>query len=255
MAFNKFPRSPLVILYPDPVQPRVGAYFRVHDLVNNALTQMGYACDYATEKRVAEGRLKDYRIVVMPQADYIRDETYAAVRKFVSDGGTAVVIGDPPAHDEMDHLRDATFFGVAGGDARLQRVNGTAARDCSRGKGRIYLLPNLPMDAARRNMAPEAAQLVEAFLERVTKAELPPQPVVIRKYENRTIARDQGAEGGRAYLTWICNESLDKEAILTPTYNFKVNGCKDLINCETVDPHRIVIGPVDCRLLQLSVAP
>jgi hypothetical protein len=53
----------------------------------------------------------------------------------------------------------------------------------------------------------------------------------------------------------VCNENLDAELVLSPKYNITVQGCTDLITGETLDPKPIVVTPLDCRLLQCTVAP
>ncbi len=275
MAFSKFPRSPMVILYPDPVHGRMKSYWGVHDLTNNALTDLGYASDYATEKRVGMGRLKEYPIIVMPSADYIRDDTYASVTKFITDGGIAIVMGDVPAHDEMERARDASFFNPEGHGPQEIKVDGVTAQVFAQGKGKVYLLSKLPMDAKGEKLAPEASDVVSDFLKKVAETELPPLAVEIGPAEwrvpatNATQAEAPASKGGienrtinwkdeqgkTSYITWLCNESLDYDAVVAPKYNFKVKDCVDLITGEKLDPKRIVMPPTTARLMEFTVAP
>jgi hypothetical protein len=249
MAFNKMPRGPLAILYPDPVAQRMGTYFGVHDLAQTALTGMGYACDYVTEKRVVMGKLDDYKVLIMPAADYINDATYAKVTQYVRNGGIAVVIGTPPAHDEMYRPRDDSFFENGTGVSALIDVDGLQARKISQGKGKIYLFNNIAVTTKDSDaVQAKNAKLVQDFLEKVMQTELPPQPVVIRNCENRTIAWNQG--GVKSYITWVCNDFPDKDLQLKPKYNFTVKSCKDLITGKTVDPQNIMLKADDCMLLQ-----
>src|SRR5688500_1640824 len=104
---------------------------------------MGFNSDYDSEKRVAEGRLDKYDVLIMPAADFIRDETYARVKKFIESGKTAIVLGAIPGHNEYSQPRDASFFKPRGQVQEVIAGEFKAVR-FSAGKGTIYHLPEVP---------------------------------------------------------------------------------------------------------------
>lgn len=258
MAFNKQPRAPMVFLYPNAVHPRLHEYFAINEHANRALTLMGYTVDYASEKRVAEGRLDKYRVLVMPAADFIRDETFAEVTAFIEKGGTAIVIGALPSHDEMSRPRTSSFF-TPKGKVESIAVGDLKATKYAAGKGVIYHLAEVPRkDDKSGHLSPEAPKLIQAYLEAVLREALPPQPVVIRNsegqpfIENRTVAYTNAA-GVKTFLSYVGNDWLDGAQTIEPKFNFKVKTCRDLISGKTLDPSKIVIPPVDVMMLEFTV--
>lgn len=253
-AFNKLPRAPMVLLYPDPVFTRYWEFFTYNDVVNRQLSMMGYNVDYASEKRVAEGRLDDYRVLIMPSADFISDQTYAKVKAFVEKGGTAIALGSLPVHDEMEHDRDASFF-TKPDKKEVLTVDGMTVEKYTAGKGVVYHLADVPRsDDGKGHFAKEATQVIKDFLEQSLGEVLPVQPVVIRDIENRTIAY-VNADGQPVYLTYVVNEWFDGAYTIKPKFNFKVGTARDLISGQGVDPNNIVIPPTDVMLLEFSIAP
>ena len=101
--FQKMPRAPFAVMYPDPVIPRSKEYFAVHTPVVYALRDLGFTPDYVTEKRLADGALEryGYRTLLLPSADYMKKETVEAIGKWIAKGGRAVVIGNPPSRDPL----------------------------------------------------------------------------------------------------------------------------------------------------------
>lgn len=253
MAFNKLPRSPFVMLYPDPSSPRYWEYFAISNPTNTVLTKMGYyQIDYASEKRIAQGRLDDYKMLIMPAADFIRDDTYEKVKAFIEKGGTAVVLGAIPEHDEMSKPRDASLF-APHGDVQTLTVGDFKASKFSAGKGTIYLLPQLPRtDDGKNHLAKDAPKVIDQYLEQVLEAELPQQPVKIRGYENGTIPYTNSA-GQKTYITYMVNDWLDSGVVVKPQYNFKVKSCRDLITGDVLDPAGITIPAADVRLVEFII--
>lgn len=259
-AFHRQPAAPLAVLYPDPVSPRYREYFGFNDPTNRALTLMGLSVDYASEDRVAEGRLDDYQVLVLPAANFIRDTTYASVQAFVERGGTAIVLGALPDQNEYNQPRDVSFFQPRG-DVRTWPLQHAQAVAFSAGQGRIYHLPEVPRSTdGRRHLTAASAALIEDFLERTLAETLPPPPVVIRDatgrpfIENRTVAF--APEGGaQVHLTYVVHDGVDGEQVVEPTFNAPVTSVRDLITGESLDPARIVMPPASVRLLEFTVAP
>ena len=243
-AFHKFPRSPFVVLYPDPVLPRAWNYFQAHTPTVNALKYMGYAVDYATEKRIADGRLDQmqYDIIVLPAANYIKDETFARVGAFVERGGKAVVVGDLPALDPMGNPRDLGWL-KAPADAKPALPGCTNGVVFAHGGGTVWILPK------------EEEKIIQSRLEAIAAQTLPPLPVVIKdEIEDRTIPwkDDQGRD---AYVTFILNEwSHGADRPIQADFRVPVREAVDLMTGEPVDVTRIAMPPLSARLIQWTPA-
>lgn len=245
MAYQQFPRSPFVVLYPDPVRPRAGEYFATHNLVTATITHMGYATDYATEKRVANGRLDEYKydFIVLPSANYIKDETFDTVGKFVERGGKAIVIGDLPELGQMRQKRDLGWLKAP--DGAEQGVTGsTNSVKFAHGKGYVWILP-----------AGELAD-VKSWIGEIAEKELPPRPVVVSDaFEYRTIPwkTDNGED---CFVTYImCNyyQRWTVEGNDEPThavFHYPVKEAVDLITGEKLDPFNITVPRGNLRLIQ-----
>ncbi len=259
-AFHKLPGAPMVFLYPDPVSPRYYEYFGFNDPTNRAVTELGFNCDYASEKRVAEGRLDQYEVLVMPAANFITDATYEKVKTFIESGKTAIVLGSIPDQNEYSQPRDASFFKPRGDVKELIGGEFKAVR-FSAGKGTIYHLPEVPRSPdGRGHLTKDSAKLIRDVLELALAEKLPQQPVTIRNAENRAFIEnrtvsytDKASE--KTYLTYVVNDWLDNEQVVEPKFSFKVKSARDLITHEVLDPKRIAIPPGDVRLIEFTVEP
>ena len=243
-AFHNFPRSPFVVLYPDPVLPRAWHYFQAHTPTVNAIKYMGHAVDYATEKRIAAGRLDEmqYDIIVLPAANYIKDETFARVGAFVERGGKAVVVGDLPTLDPMGNPRDLGWL-KAPADAKPALPDCTNGVVFAHGKGTVWILPK------------EEEKIIQSRLEAIAAQVLPPLPVVIQdEVEFRTIPW-KNERGEAAYVTFILNEwSHGADRPIQADFRVPVREAVDLMTGEPVDVTRIAMPPLSARLIQWTPA-
>lgn len=245
MAYQRFPRSPFVFVYPDPVLPRARTYFEVHTPTYHAVSHLGYAVDYATEKRIAEGRLDqmEYDIAVLPAADYIRDETFDRVGAFVARGGKALVVGSPPEHGPMGAARDLGWLRVPK-DAAPGVPGCTNSVRFPVGKGEVWTLPAADEPTLR------------GWIGEIAAATLPPRPVVVDPaFEYRTIPW-KTERGEACYVTYImCNyyqrwtvEGGEEPA--RAVFSTPVKEAVDLITGETLDPADITIPRGNLRLVR-----
>jgi len=236
------------MLFPEYFMPRQGVYFNAHDTVSYVIREMGYTIDYATETRIADGRLDKYKILVMPAADYISDATYAKVMDFVNRGGTVVVLQSFPLHDWEGKSRDVSFFESGKKDAVPFDAGGNTILKYKAGKGQIYYM-NIP-PSKEKGITKEAKDSVSQLLEKVIADNLSVQPVKIRSAfcENRTIFWKE-KDRNMQYLTFVTNENGGENLVLKPEYLLKVKSCVDLITGEEMKPDQIKVLPWTARLL------
>ena len=168
MAFQKFPRSPYVVLYPDPVLPRVWEYRDAQTPVVNALKFSGHAVDYVTEKRLREGRLEkyDYDFIVMPSCNYISDDTFNRVGEYVKGGGRAIVVGELPEKGPMWETRDLDWLKTPEKTDPLY-AGATNGLSFACGKGRVWIMPKSDEKTLQRD------------LEAISEGIVPVRPVVM----------------------------------------------------------------------------
>ena len=103
-----------------------------------------------------------YPLLLVPYARFVEDETYAHFKRYVEEGGTAVVTDDSLAR---------TYSRYAGTDIRTYA--GQASPVTKRGKGRIVYIPGRPnMDALFPMLAPYMPE-PEVRIASATKGERP----------------------------------------------------------------------------------
>jgi len=77
--------------------------------------------NYLTEPELAAGRLDGYRLVVLPQTDYMSDAVASTLQGWVRRGGRLLLTGSLPAFDETCRPRPKPVFSEAfRGSAHLQ---------------------------------------------------------------------------------------------------------------------------------------
>ena len=240
MAFQKFPRSPFVVVYPDPVLPRAWTYFQTHTPVVNAIKRLGYAVDYATEKRIAKGRLDTYTydIIVLPAANCIRDETFESIGAFVKRGGMALVVGDLPRLDPMERPRDLGWL-KAPDDAKTVVTSGTNSVTFAYGAGQVWITPT------------DTEKVLLTRLGEIAGQKLPQQPITVSpEFEHRTIAWTN-ARGEDVLLTYIVNEwEGGGDRPVEIHCNIKIKKAFDLVTNTPIDPAKVTLPPYGVLLIE-----
>ncbi len=232
MAFQKFPRSPYVVLYPDPVLPRTWGYKNVQTPVVNALKFSGHAVDYVTEKRLRDGRLDkyDYDFIVLPSANFIADDTFNRIGEYVKQGGRAIVVGELPDKDPMEHPRDLGWLETPdNADPLYEGATNGVSFAC--GDGRVWIMPTADEKTLQRD------------LEIISEGIIPVRPVVLHDIEYRTIPW-KNKNGEDVYLTFAINEWMDEPLPLKPTvFNVEMESAVDLISNQKIDIDKPLVLP------------
>ncbi len=261
MAFQKMPRSPFVVLYPDPVLPRAGRYFEVHTPAVNIIKDMNYAVDYVTEKRLNAGRLNEYKydILVLPRAEYARESTVAGVESWIRSGGTAVIIGDSLLKEPSGRDREVPW--LAPPQNSVSPIDGVPG--CVKfnlGAGTVWkfpdpsiLLTQEDIDAIGKNgdkLKEKYYEIMKPWFEAAASVETDPPPLSISGCEALTVPWT-APDGRRVYLTRIVNEIGNKEFDIAPVFNVKMKKGVDLISGEPIsDSGSFKMEPYGVRLIE-----
>jgi hypothetical protein len=89
-----------------------------------ALLEAHVPFDMLSDKFLMPDLLKNYRVIVLPNAACLSDAAIAALTSFVADGGTLIGTHDAGRFDELGNLREAPGLAkVFGGEYGDQRVN------------------------------------------------------------------------------------------------------------------------------------
>lgn len=238
MAFQKFPRSPYVVLYPDPVLPRVWEYRDAQTPVVNALKFSGHAVDYVTEKRLREGRLEkyDYDFIVMPSCNYISDDTFNRVGEYVKGGGRAIVVGELPEKGPMWETRDLDWLKTPEKTDPLY-AGATNGLSFACGKGRVWIMPKSDEKTLQRD------------LEAISEGIVPVRPVVMEDVEYRSIPWTND-KGEKVYLTYVINEWTGADMPMKPLkFNVEMESAFDLISNNKVDIDKPLVLPKATALM------
>lgn len=234
-AFHKLPRSPFCIVYPTPLDPGDAmnrAYFAALKPVSEALKFLGYIPDYATEKRIADGRLDAYAydFLVMPSVDGISDETEARLKDWIAKGRKVLVFGNKPTHDRLGGARDASW---------LHEI-----------PGQVWVLP-----------VPESTVAACKTIGEIVLPQLPPRPFVVENAAKDSIEFSsvpwKDAKGRPAVLTWICSERGPRGAGLLKNETWPIKpvlavpaaDAVDLVTGEKVDMDGFDLAPWDVKLI------
>ena len=76
------------------------AYLMELESVYNAMLETGRAAEFVTTRRVLEGALADYALLIVPAATYENEDVYRQIMEFVADGGAALLIPNSFFFDE-----------------------------------------------------------------------------------------------------------------------------------------------------------
>ena len=125
----------VAILFSDASTPYHEEYLDAMRASYEALTFLDTQIRFVTEKQIADGSARMPRLLIAPQAGYVRDEAVDAVESFVRDGGTLVATGDAFAHDEYGTDRDVAFL-----PSSRRAENGS----WTHGEGRVEYLAETP---------------------------------------------------------------------------------------------------------------
>ena len=111
---------------------------------------------FLSERQIGQGQLEGRRLVIVPAADYVAEETVNRLQSYLKAGGTVLIIGDSLSHDERGQQRD-----LSGWHAKSQElmVAGFPVTMSHFGSGRIYRTTRLSGQQYRR--------FFDAFLDEV----------------------------------------------------------------------------------------
>ena len=134
--------KPIATLFPDVVERRNDVKM-VRVRFELAVTQymLGLQPFYATEKRIAEGELKNHKALFAGESAYLKDKTYESIVKWVEGGGTLITTKGGFSSDEYGDPRDASeLVKTEGGEPY-----GEYARVYDLGKGKVICIDEIEL--------------------------------------------------------------------------------------------------------------
>ncbi len=80
----------------------------------------GQRTDFVTEKQAAEGKLSQYKIVLLPKCDRVKKSTLDALNTYVNNGGRVILFGeDSLLYDEYGNPHDAADYETIRSSAKI----------------------------------------------------------------------------------------------------------------------------------------
>jgi len=109
-------RAPVAILYSIPSIVHSPKYLDDLKLCYRALNFCGVKIDFISEQGVLSGKLADYRLLVLPSADYVTEGAFRGIGDYIRSGGRTVVVGNALGFDEYGRVRRraADVLGLGG---------------------------------------------------------------------------------------------------------------------------------------------
>ena len=74
-------------------------------------TYCGQRTDFVTEKQSAEGKLNNYKMIIIPKCDRVEKTTIEALRNYLNNGGKVIMLGeDCLKYDEYGNPYDSAVY-------------------------------------------------------------------------------------------------------------------------------------------------
>ena len=100
-------RAEVAIYYSKPSLYLDGiAHMQAVTEVYTGLSYLDAPIGFVTDKMLLRGVEPRVKLIVVPQAQYVRDEVYQALRSYAQSGGKLVVVGSSFGFDEKNRARD-----------------------------------------------------------------------------------------------------------------------------------------------------
>lgn len=86
---------------------------------------LGCRTGFVSEKQILAGKLKKYKLLIVPAVKYIEPTVVAAIKKYISEGGTAIIIPESFLFDQFAHENNQiNNLGIKITDLTLPQVLG-----------------------------------------------------------------------------------------------------------------------------------
>lgn len=132
--------KPVATLFPDVVERRSDiSMVRLRSELAGPHFMLGLQPFYATESRISKGELKNHKILLAGESNYLKDSTYAAILKWVKGGGMLITTKGGFATNEYGDKRDASELVISeGGEVYVE-----GARIYEVGKGKVICIDQI----------------------------------------------------------------------------------------------------------------
>ncbi|NOY59484.1 MAG: hypothetical protein GXO75_11240, partial [Calditrichaeota bacterium] len=199
---------------------------------------------FVSEDQIAAGGLRSYKLLLVPQADYVRDDAYNAILQYAGDGGFVFCIGEnsfrynpygKPEKDRLSLLRKAV---EQNHPRRLQKIK-------ERWKAKVNIEST---DWADKHAA---AEIIEALFTDLGMSR--PFKILNRNGQNpwgveaRTI-RLQGKQV-LSLVNWLKNPVV----ISVIPDRGKIVNASNLVNKETLDMNELYLESMVPMLVEIKI--
>lgn len=132
--------KPIATLFPDVVERRSDiSMVRLRSELAGPHFMLGLQPFYATESRIAKGELKNHKVLLAGESNYLKDATYNAILKWVKRGGMLITTKGGFATNEYGDKRDASeLVKDEGGEPYVD-----GARVYEVGKGKVICIDEI----------------------------------------------------------------------------------------------------------------
>lgn len=137
-----------------PERPNIAIYYGMPSMIISSKTRreikrwhltlngLGIPIGFVTDKMIRAGRLSDFKMVIVPDAQFVDREIITALRKYTESGGNVVLAGESFTHDQ--YVRPISPREQLAGSRVLKT---TAARDVDRSEFMRKVLVDVGLSA------------------------------------------------------------------------------------------------------------
>lgn len=97
--------------HPNHFGPIVSTHLRRMRAVYEGLFFEGTKLTFVTERQAEAGRLKQFKLLIVPAASHVSDKVVEQVRQFAQQGGKVILVGECFTHDHRSRLRAEKLTG------------------------------------------------------------------------------------------------------------------------------------------------
>ena len=192
---------------------------------------------FISERQVASGNLGKYKILILPEVNFVEEKTYHEIKSFVFDGGTVVLVPKSLEYNPYGRRRKALFFAGLKKSVNHALLKGKV-EVAGYGKGKVFFAHSLNVEEYR--------ELFDGLFDKL--GVFRPIRVSAPLIESRTVRL-----GEDKFLTYLINTGLLPTKVNLRSDLGRIDGMKDMVNNDYVKGE-IELTPLNPILLEIKVS-